>query len=179
MCCQLYPTMATPPFILPCPFLHLSAQLPGHHPVFQPCPFSPCSRMLLPSPGSDSEEFRTFPFPAVTRVFSYPSFLAQSQQGSTHFTWFITTFPEVSWAASSRMILCLFYPSEPYTCSSLLTSLIPCEHLSAPKHQMLFPAALVAQLRLQGLAFGLGWDELSPGTDPGGFSFWAGLGVAA
>lgn len=68
MCCQLYPSLATPPSILPCPFLHLPSTNPRPPPIFQPCPFSPeppWSGMLLPSPGSDSREFRIFPFPLL------------------------------------------------------------------------------------------------------------------
>lgn len=91
MCCQLSQAVANPPGQPPLP---PAAQLPSHHPVFQPRPFSrsPTWLGMLPpsSPSSDSGDSGPLVSPSVqfmTETFLLSSFLALSQRGFHTLHW--------------------------------------------------------------------------------------------
>lgn len=159
-----------PPLSFPSPLQHKSqvttqffSSVPSpHNPPAQGC----CSPLLAQtqgnsgpflSPSCTSPQF-------VTWIFSLSSFLVLSQQDFHTFHLIYNHVPRGVLSSRLEKNSACFTHLKPYTCSSLLTSLVPSVHLSPTKHKMLFSAALLAQFELQGLgeAAGLGWDEPEP-----------------
>lgn len=156
MHCQLPQTVAEhPPANLHGPFQLLPpAQLAGHHPVFQPWPFSPrappgrgcCSPPCLARTQGNSGPFvspscTSLQFMTIT--FSLPSFLALSQWG------FHTLHLIYNCVHGDLLSLRLGNDSLPvlpicslYAYSFLLTPLTPSVHLPPHLHKMLLLAAL-------------------------------------
>lgn len=185
------PNCGNTPFRPPLPFLHLSSTNPRSPPSFSALsllPTTPLLRDAAPLSWLRLKGIQDLSFPPPVppcslwhEYFHSPRFWLCPNRVSTHFTWFITTFPEVFWAPGLRKTLpvlpiwnlTLVPLSSPFSfplCISLPPNTKCCFQLQC-WHS--------SNCRVWGRQLDWAGMSPSPGTGPGGLPFWAGLHTQA